>query len=107
MKQTELMGISGSAESPAKNSRKKRAFGFASTVAGLLSLAAVVGVMFFAGPVVDTRLDKSDLAYGLMIKARQNGGNPDLNYKAVDRYFSNGTAHATVKPLSMTIVAVD
>lgn len=87
--------------------RKRRAFGRGSTVWGVISLMAIVAVMFFVGPIADSKPDKSDFAYGLMMKQRQHGGNPDLNYTAVDRYFSRGAVQAEDLPLGIKIILVE
>lgn len=87
--------------------KKSKAFGRGSTVWGLISLAVVVGIMFFVGPLVDSKPDKSDFAYGLMVKQREQGGNPDLNYRAVGRYFSGDGVPALDLPVGLKIVIIE
>lgn len=89
------------------SSRKKKVFGLRSVAAGLLSLFAVVGIFFFAGPVVDSRPDKSDLAYGLMVKERQDDGNPELDYAAAGRYIAKIASPTRITPLDITFVVID
>lgn len=84
----------------------RRPFGVGAAVSGIISLLAVVGIMFFAGPVIDSHPDKSDVAYGLMLKSRMHGGAPDLNYSAADKYFSPTPSMPTATSLGMKIVSV-